>query len=151
MCSFNVSLFFFTSVPSTEKSAGGRRGAGLTSEPTFPPRVLMYYYNTVQEYFTVRCNKQTQVSVRPSTASSSCTLQLAASSRSALQHLFEFPSPAGLSGSARDATPKLITRERHRPSDEPDKHHVHIITCDHSGSNIDELASSSSILLSKCW
>lgn len=100
MCSFNVSLFFFTSVPSTEKSAGGRRGAGLTSEPTFPPRVLMYYYNTVQEYFTVRCNKQSQVSVRPSTASSSCTLQLAASSRSALQHLFEFPSPAGFHAQA---------------------------------------------------
>lgn len=92
--------FFFTSVPSTEKSAGGRRGAGLTSEPTFPPRVLMYYYNTVQEYFTVRCNKQSQVSVRPSTASSSCTLQLAASSRSALQHLFEFPSPAGFHAQA---------------------------------------------------
>jgi hypothetical protein len=67
-CMCIVSLFFFLPASPRPRKVPA---AGLTSEPTFPPRVLMYY-STVQEYFTVRCNKQTQVSVRPSTASSSC-------------------------------------------------------------------------------
>jgi hypothetical protein len=144
---YSFIVFFFTSVPSTEKSAGGGFDQ-RTNIPSPCSHVVLYRSTTLQ---CDAINKHKCPSAQVLLHLHACTLQLAASSRSELQHLFEFPSPAGLSGSARDATPKLITRERHRPSDEPDKHHVHIITCDPSGSNIDELASSSSILLSKCW
>lgn len=129
--------FFFTSVPSTEKSAGG----GFDQRTNIPSPC-----STVQEYyFTVRCNKQTQVSVRPSTASSSC-MHVATCSQQQVGAAAPVRVPVTRGGfirkrARRDATPKLITRERHRPSDEPDKHHVHIITRDHSGSNIEELAS----------
>lgn len=134
-----VSFFIYQRPLDREKC---RRRVWPANQHSLP----VFSCSTVQEYyFTVRCNKQTQVSVRPSTASSSC-MHVATCSQQQVGAAAPVRVPVTRGGfirkrARRDATPKLITRERHRPSDEPDKHHVHIITRDHSGSNIEELAS----------